>query len=224
MASLLFYRGSSKQKKEEESNSLNIESLWCESSHSDLFLCRHSTRKRASLCQEPNGLEATLMIKLIIPYSTQNDDSSWLSTNAEMLIKYYSQIVHSYPSVTFDACELIMAFCLRGQSSINWRKLIFFCSQMSNKSPIQNIDYIQKKVGTFSLDDLDFCSAFALLDGSFSFFDIMKGKNTLSFKGIAEWTSIKGWDKPKREEIQARWRKEQKRAGNSQRGKGVTNM
>ena len=134
MASLLFYRGSSKQKKEEESNSLNIESLWCESSHSDLFLCRHSTRKRASLCQEPNGLEATLMIKLIIPYSTQNDDSSWLSTNAEMLIKYYSQIVHSYPSVTFDACELIMAFCLRGQSSINWRKLIFFV----HKCPINH--------------------------------------------------------------------------------------
>ena len=63
-------------RKKEESNSLNIESLWCESSHSDLFLCREEIKKAASLCQEPNGLEATLMIKLIIPYSTQNDDSS----------------------------------------------------------------------------------------------------------------------------------------------------
>ena len=114
-----------------------------------------------------------------------------------MLIKYYSQIVHSYalqihPSVTFDACELIIGFLPEGSVIHQLTETDFFCSQMSNKSPIQNIDYIQKKVGTFSLDDLDFCSAFALLDGSFSFFDIMKGKNTLSFKGIAEWTSIKG--------------------------------
>ena len=41
-----------------------------------------------------------------------------------------------------------------------------------------------------------------------------ESKNTLSFKGIAEWTSIKGWDKPKREEQRnTRWRKEQKTKG-----------
>ena len=66
------------------------------------------TRKRASLCQEPNGLEATLMIKLIIPYSTQNDDSSWLLQMQKCLsnttLKLYIHMRSRYPSICYLRC------------------------------------------------------------------------------------------------------------------------
>ena len=51
------------------------------------------------------------------------------STNLEMLIKN----VYSFPSVTFNACELIIAFCLGGQSSINGCSWFFF-----HKCPINH--------------------------------------------------------------------------------------
>ena len=125
--------------------------------------------------------------------------SNKMMTHGSVTIFYKSrnayQIVvenYSFPSVTFNACELIIAFCLGGQSSINGCS--WFFSQMSNKSPIQNIDYSR-----FLLSR----SKVGLFDGSFGIMKASKeSKNTLSFKGIAEWTSIKGWDKPKRGEAE----------------------
>ena len=117
MASFAFTVEGSGRKK--DSCSLNIESLWCESSHSDLFLCRRRSR-RASLCQEPNGLEATLMIKLIIPYSTKMMTHSYpisKSRNAYQIqfqntFWIFFHLLYFYWLLPIFARELIIVFAL----------------------------------------------------------------------------------------------------------------
>ena len=102
-----------------------------------------------------------------------------------------------------------------GQSSINGCSWFFSFSQMSNKSPIQNIDYSRFLLFHDIILGLKLVFLMVLFLPSFGIMKASKeSKNTLSFKGIAEWTSIKGWDKPKREEQRnTRWRKEQKTKG-----------